>query len=65
MCVACDLIIGPQDVEVEADFEDGSALRYHFVCFKAWLRASASSLNDHATSWPRATHADRTLDHIG
>jgi hypothetical protein len=41
MCVACGLVIGTQDIEVEADFDDVPTLRFHSFCFDAWQRACA------------------------
>jgi hypothetical protein len=49
MCVACDLVIGPQDIEVEADFDDATTLRFHSAYLTAWNRAATDRPRIHGS----------------
>jgi hypothetical protein len=39
VCVACDLPITPEDVEVECDLVGGGTLRFHRRCYEIWSAA--------------------------
>jgi hypothetical protein len=37
ICVACDQVIGPDEVEVECDLpEGGGTIRFHKRCYEVW-----------------------------
>jgi hypothetical protein len=36
LCGACDLPVGPAQVEVEATFAPSAVLRFHASCFRLW-----------------------------
>jgi len=37
ICVACDQVIGPDEVEVECDLpEGGGTIRFHQRCYQVW-----------------------------
>jgi hypothetical protein len=35
-CVACERVIGPQEIECECEHPRGELLRFHQTCFAAW-----------------------------
>ena len=35
-CVACDRVIGRQEIECECEHSAGDVLRFHQSCFAAW-----------------------------
>jgi hypothetical protein len=36
MCVACDGVIEPSQIECECEHPDGGVLRFHRECFALW-----------------------------
>jgi hypothetical protein len=41
-CDGCDRLILSVDVEVDVDFADGGALRFHAPCLEAWRAETAA-----------------------
>jgi hypothetical protein len=41
-CDGCDRLILSVDVQVELDFADGAALRFHAACLDAWRAETAA-----------------------
>jgi len=37
ICVACDRVIGPREVEVECDLPQGGTINFHLRCYQIWV----------------------------